>query len=62
MRNYSFDLNSVEINPETLSQVDCVLIATDHDIFDYEMIQNNSQLIVDTRGRYRDYYQNIIKA
>lgn len=62
MRNYSFDLHSVEINPEKLSQFDCVLIATDHDIFDYEMIQKNSQLIVDTRGRYRDYYQNIIKA
>jgi UDP-N-acetyl-D-glucosamine dehydrogenase len=62
MRNYSFDLNSVGINPEILSQFDCVLIATDHDIFDYEMIQKNSQLIVDTRGRYRDNYQNVIKA
>ena len=62
MRNYSFDLNSVGINPQIISQFDCVLIATDHDIFDYEMIQKNSQLIVDTRGRYRNNYQNVIKA
>lgn len=62
MRNYSFDLNSIEINAERLSQFDCVLIATDHDSFDYEMIQKNSRLIVDTRGRYRKNYQNVIKA
>jgi UDP-N-acetyl-D-glucosamine dehydrogenase len=62
MRNYHFNQNSIDINPELLSQIDCVLIATDHDAFDYEVIQANSQLIVDTRGRYRHAYSNIVKA
>jgi len=27
-------------------------VATDHDKFDWEMIRDNAQLIVDTRGKY----------
>jgi UDP-N-acetyl-D-glucosamine dehydrogenase len=53
MRKYHFELSSVEISPELLSIMDCVLIATDHDNFDYMMIEKNSQLIVDTRGRFQ---------
>jgi hypothetical protein len=49
MRKYSFDLDSVELTPEVLQQSDCVLIATNHDNFDYEMIKANAKLIVDTR-------------
>lgn len=50
MRKYSFDLDSVELTPEVLQQADCVLIATNHDDFDYEMIRANAKIIVDTRG------------
>jgi UDP-N-acetyl-D-glucosamine dehydrogenase len=39
-----------------------VLIATDHDAFDYELILNNSSLIVDTRGRYLEPAANVVKA
>lgn len=52
MRNYKFDLKSIELSPETLSKFDCVLVATDHDKFDWEMIEKNAKLIVDTRGKY----------
>ena len=51
-----------ELNKELLSQMDCVLIATDHDCFDYEMIISHSKLVVDTRGRYRQNKANLIKA
>ena len=62
-RDYHFDLRSIEINVDTLSQMDCVLLATDHDHFDYDFIQKNSVLIVDTRGRYRHKcFANVIKA
>ncbi|MCC5632353.1 nucleotide sugar dehydrogenase [Nostoc sphaeroides CHAB 2801] len=62
-RDYYFDLKSIEINADTLSQIDCVLLATDHDSFDYELIQKNSPLIVDTRGRYRHQdFSNVVKA
>ncbi|RYF60635.1 MAG: nucleotide sugar dehydrogenase [Comamonadaceae bacterium] len=50
-RNYHFDLQSVPLNAETLASYDCIVLATDHDDFDYELIQNHAQLIVDTRGR-----------
>ncbi|MCK5310964.1 MAG: nucleotide sugar dehydrogenase [Desulfobacteraceae bacterium] len=52
MRNYKFDLTSMELSPKTLSEFDCVLVATDHDRFDWEMIEKNATLIVDTRGKY----------
>jgi len=38
-----------------------VVLITDHDIFDYELIQKNSKIIVDTRGRFNKN-KNIIKA
>lgn len=62
MREHKFDLNSISLDPKTVASFDCVLLATDHDDFDYEMIRNNAQLIVDTRGRYRSASANVVKA
>jgi UDP-N-acetyl-D-glucosamine dehydrogenase len=45
-----------------VSGYDCVLLATDHDDFDYELIRKHSKLIVDTRGRYRERGDNIVSA
>jgi UDP-N-acetyl-D-glucosamine dehydrogenase len=61
-RQYRYELVSIPISPEKLAQFDCVIIATDHDSFDYDMIQQNSQLIIDTRGRYRNIFSNVVKA
>ena len=33
--------------------MDLVILATDHDKFDYDSIVKYSELIVDTRGRYK---------
>lgn len=62
MRKHHFDLASIELTPELLSVSDAVLIATDHDAFDYAMIQKQSNLIIDTRGRYRGEFSNVVKA
>src|SRR6185312_5157449 len=62
MRNYYFDLKSVKLSAEVVANMDCVLVATDHDAFDYTSIQDNASLIVDTRGRYRQYFHNVIKS
>ena len=62
MRKYNFDLTSVVITTSTLSEMDCILIATDHDAFDYDFIQKNSRLIIDTRGRYRNKASNVVKS
>lgn len=62
MRKHVFDLSSVKLTPSKLQSYDCVLLATDHDEFDYKMILQNSQLIIDTRGRYRKKKKNVIQA
>ncbi|UJW76425.1 nucleotide sugar dehydrogenase [Rhizobium sp. SL42] len=62
MRDHSFDLKSVSLTAEALASYDCVLLATDHDRFDYEMISKHSQLIVDSRGRYLEPSSHIVKA
>lgn len=62
MREYYFDLSSVPVNAETLPNYDCVLVATNHDVFDYNMIQQHAKLIVDTRGVYQDSRNCVVKA
>ena len=51
MRHYG-DLNmkSVDLTPESLAEYDCVLIATNHAAYDWQMIADNAKLIVDTRN------------
>ena len=61
-RDYQLDLNSVRLTPDTLTNTDCVILVTDHDAFDYAMIQKHSPLVVDTRGVYRDLAPNVISA
>ncbi len=61
-REHWFDLSSVPLTPETLTAQDCVLLATDHGSFDYEAIQRHAPLIVDTRGRYQEPADHIVKA
>jgi len=62
MRKYRFELESVPLNAETLGQYDLVLLATDHDAFDYELIRRHARLIVDTRGAYREPASNVVRA
>ena len=62
MRQYKFELSSVPLDPVTIAGFDAVLLATDHDVFDYDLIARSAKLIVDTRGRYRDVANHIIRA
>jgi len=55
-------LESTEISEKNLGSMDCILVATDHDAFDYTLIQKNARLIVDTRGRYRKPFANVVRA
>ena len=50
-RDYHFDLKSIELSVEHIARYDCLVLATDHDGFDYELLQSQAKLIVDTRGR-----------
>ena len=51
LRHYNFEgMKSVPIDSKTLASYDCVLIATDHTNYDYSMIVESAQLVVDTRN------------
>lgn len=62
MRKHRLDLQSVELSATTLAQYDCVLIATDHDQFDWPKINAYASLIVDTRGVYSVDEPNVVRA
>ncbi len=47
-------MGSVLLDEESLSRFDCVVVATDHDAFDWDLIKKKCELIVDTRGIYSD--------
>lgn len=53
LREHHFDLSSVPLNPSTVCQYECIVVATGHDLFDWELIREHAQLIVDTRGVYQ---------
>lgn len=52
-RDYDLSMSSVQLTPETLESSDCVLIATDHDAYDWDEIARHASLIVDARGACR---------
>lgn len=61
-RSYALDLASIDLTQATVSAQDALLVATDHDDFDYESILDWAQLVVDTRGRYAAGTPNVVKA
>lgn len=46
-------MDSCELTKEYLASQDCVLIATNHSVYDYEFIVEHSRMIVDTRNATR---------
>lgn len=61
-RDYVFNLESVTLSAEKLSTYDCVVLATDHDAFDYSLLQKYAKLIVDTRGKFHSTGKNVCSA
>lgn len=62
MREHYFDLESIPLTAQTVSSYDCVLLATDHDALDYDLIKRHAKLIVDTRGVYLEPAENLVRA
>lgn len=44
------ELQSTPLSSEKLKAADCILILTDHSYIDYDMILEESNLIIDTRN------------
>lgn len=47
-------LHSLPINQETLAQMDCVVVVTNHSIYDCDFIAEHSNMIVDTRNAFKN--------
>lgn len=62
MREHHFELSSEPLTAENLASFDAVVLATDHDRFDYALIQSHARLLIDSRGKYRAPQANVIKA
>ena len=60
-RKHQFELSAMPMNEKTLKSADLVLLATDHDDFDYSLILAKAKMIVDTRGRF-EHSPKVIKA
>ena len=52
-RKFTFRIKGKKLTKFLLNNSDVVVLATDHDNFDYKLIEKESKVIVDTRGKFR---------
>ena len=50
MRRHTIRLASTPLTAESLAAADCVLICTDHSVYDWEWVVSHAGLVVDTRN------------
>ena len=62
MKNHHFDLTSVKLSKQILEQFDAVVLATDHDDFDYDLILDCSRILVDCKGIFDPETSNVVRA
>ena len=62
MREHHFDLKSEPLTAENLQRFDALVLATQHDKFDYALIREHGRLIIDCRGVYREPASHVVKA
>lgn len=55
------EFHSVELTGETISEVDCVVLTTNHDAFDVEFIRQHAKMIVDLRNMVEKESENVYK-
>ncbi|MDH3379646.1 MAG: nucleotide sugar dehydrogenase [Gammaproteobacteria bacterium] len=62
MRKHYFDLHSEALTPDLLAGQDCVVVATDHEAIDWDLVRKHARLIVDTRGVYEVDNETVFRA
>jgi UDP-N-acetyl-D-glucosamine dehydrogenase len=50
MRHHDLQMTSITLTPAALAGYDCVVVATNHSAYDWQMVADNAKLLVDTRG------------
>jgi UDP-N-acetyl-D-glucosamine dehydrogenase len=56
-----YDIKAVELASGSIGEYDCVVILTDHKVFDYEAIVSQADLVVDTRNAIKGSQPNVFK-
>jgi UDP-N-acetyl-D-glucosamine dehydrogenase len=54
-------MSSVDLSAVKLMEYDLVILVTDHDYLDYDLILQSAKCIVDTRGRFKNA-DKVVKA
>ena len=49
-RDYRFEMESVALSDKIVATYDAVILVTDHDRFDYRLLEESAKLLIDTRG------------
>lgn len=62
LRDHYFNLESIDFSAKVVKEYDCVLIATDHDSVNYQLLLEHANLIVDARGVYKQEYAHVFRA
>jgi UDP-N-acetyl-D-glucosamine dehydrogenase len=63
MRRWSINKKSIELTPKNISKYDCIIVSTDHSIYDPFFIEKYAKLIVDTRNMFRGIKsKKVVKA
>ena len=52
---------SVELTSSLLQEMDCVVISTNHDVFDADFIVDHSRMVVDLRNAVREPSEKVYK-
>ena len=55
-------LKNINLNSKNIKKFDCIVIITDHDYFDYSLIEKKGKLIVDCRGRIKKISKTRFRA
>lgn len=64
-RKFDFHMESVDLTPANVSAADAVLIVTDHDNVDYDLVVKHAKVVIDTRNatkRVKGGRKNVVMA
>ena len=65
MRRHDLQMDSVPLTPQSLESYDCVLVATNHAAYDWQLVADHANLVIDTRnamGKVTGKRDHIVKA
>ena len=55
------EYTSIALDEDTLQKADCVVLTTNHDVFDADIIRKNALMIVDLRNMIQEGSRGVYK-